>query len=228
MEKIGHMKTAVNKQEYRCEATPAAMAETSYIDYNEKRLFLLAKRIFDIVFSIVGLAVCAVPMLIIGVLVRLDSEGPAIYAQERLGLNGKPFMIYKFRSMRVDAEAGGPQWAKKNDERCTRLGLFLRKTRLDEIPQLFNILKGEMSLVGPRPERAYFYDVFDAYIPGFRNRLMIKPGLTGLAQVNGGYDLNPQQKLIYDMEYIRTQSILLDLNCILRTAVLVFTHKGAR
>ena len=111
-------------------------------------------------------------------IVALDSPGPAIFRQERLGLNGKPFMIYKFRTMRLDAEANGPRWAAVCDTRCTRFGQFLRRTRLDELPQLWNILRGDMSLVGPRPERAYFYREFETYIPGFSNRMMVTPGLT--------------------------------------------------
>lgn len=192
------------------------------------QLYQFFKRVFDVVFSVVFSLIMLIPMLVIAVLIKIDSEGPALYKQERLGLNGKPFLIYKFRSMRLDAEADGPQWAEVNDHRCTRLGRVLRKTRLDELPQLINILKGEMSLVGPRPERAYFYDKFETYIPGFRQRMQVKPGLTGLAQVNGGYELRPEEKLEYDMEYIRTQSMLLDLKCILKTARLVFTHEGAR
>ena len=107
-------------------------------------------------------------------------------------------------------------------------GQFLRRTRLDELPQLWNILRGDMSLVGPRPERAYFYREFVTYIPGFSNRMMVTPGLTGWAQVNGGYDLRPEEKIVYDMEYIERQSVLLDVQCLLKTAALVFTHRGAR
>ena len=112
--------------------------------------------------------------------------------------------------------------------RCTRFGQFLRRTRLDELPQLWNILRGDMSLVGPRPERAYFYREFETYIPGFSNRMMVTLGLTGWAQVNGGYDLRPEEKIVYDMEYIERQSVLLDVQCLLKTAALVFTHRGAR
>ena len=104
----------------------------------------------------------------------------------------------------------------------------LRKYSIDELPQLFNILRGDMSLVGPRPERAYFYREFETYIPGFSNRMMVTPGLTGWAQVNGGYDLRPEEKIVYDMEYIERQSVLLDVQCLLKTAALVFTHRGAR
>ena len=167
-------------------------------------------------------------MLIIGLLVKLDSKGPAIFRQERLGLHGKPFTMYKFRSMRLDAEENGPQWANKNDERCTKLGKLLRKSRLDELPQVVNILLGHMSIVGPRPERAYFYDEFEAYIPGFRQRLQVQPGLTGYAQVNGGYDLSPEEKLAYDMEYIEKRCIRLDISCMIKTVRLIFTHEGAR
>lgn len=117
------------------------------------------------------------------------------FKQERLGINGKPFMIYKFRSMRLDAEENGPQWADEQDPRCTHFGQILRRTRLDELPQLYNILRGDMSFVGPRPERAYFYREFEKYIPGFSNRLLVTPGLTGYAQVNGGYSLKPEERL---------------------------------
>ena len=105
---------------------------------------------------------------------------------------------------------------------------FLRKTRLDELPQLINIFKGDMSIVGPRPERAYFYDQFDTYIHGFRNRMAVRPGLTGWAQVNGGYDLRPEEKIVYDMEYINNMSVKMDIVCMFKTIKLVFTHEGAR
>lgn len=190
--------------------------------------YRFVKRLFDIVFALTAGTILLIPMIIIGLLVKLDSKGPAIFKQERLGLNGKPFTMYKFRSMRLDAEADGPQWAQKDDDRCTKFGKFLRKTRLDELPQAFNILVGNMSVVGPRPERAYFYDEFEKYIPNFRQRLQVKPGLTGYAQVNGGYELLPEEKLVYDLEYIEKQSLWLDLTCILKTVRLVFTHEGAR
>ena len=190
--------------------------------------YRLVKRLCDIIFAVVTGVVLLIPMIVIGLLVKLDSKGPAIYAQERLGLNGKPFVMYKFRSMRTDAEDDGPQWAQKDDERCTKFGKFLRKTRLDELPQVINILQGNMSLVGPRPERAYFYDEFEKYIPNFRQRLQVKPGLTGLAQVNGGYDLMPEEKLVYDLEYIENCSLWMDIVCMVKTVRLIFTHEGAR
>lgn len=160
----------------------------------QKKLYLITKRAFDIVCSFLGLLILAIPMIIIALIITLDSPGPPIFKQERLGLHGKPFMIYKFRSMRLDAEENGPQWADEQDPRCTHFGQILRRTRLDELPQFYNILRGDMSFVGPRPERAYFYGEFEKYIPGFSNRLMVVPGLTGHAQVNGGYSLKPEEK----------------------------------
>lgn len=190
--------------------------------------YQIIKRCFDIVGALVAGLVLMIPMILIGIWIKADTRGPVLFRQERLGLNGKPFTIYKFRSMYTNAEVNGPQWAEKDDWRCTRAGRILRKTRMDELPQLWNILVGDMSFVGPRPERAYFYDRFETYIHGFRNRLAVKPGLTGWAQVNGGYDLPPEEKIVYDMEYIRHQSLWMDLSCILKTVSLVFTHKGAR
>ena len=186
------------------------------------------KRTFDIVFSLFCLTVLFVPMVLIGILIRLETPGPALFKQERLGRDGKPFTMYKFRSMHEDAEAKGPRWAGINDDRCTRVGRILRKCRLDELPQAWNILNGTMSFVGPRPERPCFYKQFETYIHGFSNRLQVKPGLTGLAQVNGGYELLPEEKVVLDMEYIRTRSLWLDLKCMIKTVSLVFTHEGAR
>lgn len=195
---------------------------------NRKPGYLLAKRLFDVVVAFSAGVILLIPMLVIALIIRLDSKGPALFRQERLGKNGKQFMMMKFRSMRLDAEVDGPQWAAAEDDRCTRVGHVLRKARLDELPQLWNILVGHMSFVGPRPERAYFYNEFETYIHGFRNRLAVRPGLTGLAQVNGGYELKPEEKIVYDMKYIENQSFWLDLKCVLKTVRLVFTHEGAR
>ena len=192
------------------------------------KFYLFIKRLFDIVVSFLAGVVLLIPMGIIAILIRRDSDGPAIFKQERLGKDGKPFVMYKFRSMHLDAEINGPQWAEKDDERCTNLGLKLRRSRLDELPQLWNIFKGDMSIVGPRPERACFYDEFEKYIPGFRNRLLVRPGLTGHAQVNGGYDLLPEEKIVFDMEYIANRSIKMDIQCILQTVLVIFSHDGAR
>ena len=193
-----------------------------------KRLYSAVKRFFDFILSLLGLILTSIPMLIIALLIYMDSRGTVLYRQERLGKDGKPFTMYKFRTMFPDAERDGPQWADRIDHRCTRVGRVLRKTRLDELPQLMNILKGAMSSVGPRPERAYFYDRFETYIQGFSQRMKVIPGLTGWAQVNGGYDLPPEEKIIYDMEYIEKRSLLMDLKCIFMTVRILFTGKGAR
>lgn len=189
--------------------------------------YSVIKRSFDIILALFMGVVLSVPMLLIAIAIRLDSSGPSLFKQERLGKDGKPFVILKFRSMYLNAEENGPKWADKNDCRCTKVGRILRRSRLDELPQLWNIMKGEMSFVGPRPERACFYEKFETYIHGFRNRLAVKPGLTGLAQVSGGYELKPEEKIIFDMEYIAHRSIRVDLSCIIKTAKLVFTHEGA-
>lgn len=198
------------------------------IEYSEKRLYAFFKRCFDAVLSFIAIVIALIPLVIIALFVRFDSEGPVIFRQERLGKGGKTFTLYKFRTMVCDAEKNGPQWAEKGDSRCTRCGAFLRKFRLDELPQLLNILRGDMSIVGPRPERAYFYEQFSTYIDGFDQRLYVKPGLTGLAQVNGGYELKPEEKIIYDMEYIQKRSLYLDFVIILKTVRTVLFKCGAR
>ena len=213
--------------EYLAEEGSAAIQIAKPV-LQQRKMYLITKRAFDIVCSFLGLLILAIPMMIIAVIIVLDSPGSPIYKQERLGINGKPFMIYKFRSMRLDAEQNGPQWADEQDPRCTHFGQFLRRARMDELPQLFNILRGDMSFVGPRPERAYFYEEFEKYIPGFSNRLMVTPGLTGYAQVNGGYSLKPEEKIIYDMEYIENRSIRMDLACILKTIRVVLCGDSAK
>lgn len=207
-----------NKQEYYIEPVVP----------KRKPVYSFVKRSFDILVSLTAGLLLLIPMGIIALMIRLDSEGPALFKQERLGKNGKAFNMYKFRSMRIDAEKNGPKWADQNDDRCTRLGKFLRKCRLDELPQLWNIFAGHMSIVGPRPERPFFYDEFETYIHGFRNRLAVQPGLTGLAQVNGGYDLEPEEKIVYDMRYIEERSLWMDLKIMFKTVSLLFSHEGAR
>ena len=194
----------------------------------EKPLYEAVKRLFDLVFSFLGLIVLLIPMAVIALIIVLDSPGNPIYSQKRLGKDEKPFTIFKFRSMRVDAEEDGLRWAEDGDPRITKIGTFLRRSRLDELPQLMNILTGQMSFVGPRPERPEFYRVFDTYIIGFRQRMLVKPGLTGLAQVRGGYNLRPEEKIVYDLKYIQNRSIRLDLKCLLCTARIVLTGKDAR
>lgn len=195
----------------------------------KKTFYAFVKRFFDFFLSLIGIIICIIPMFIIAIVIRLSSKGPAFYKQKRLGYKGKEFTLLKFRSMRVDAEANGAQWSQGDkDPRITKVGRILRKTRLDELPQLFNILVGQMSIVGPRPERKVFYEQFETYIHGFSQRLLVKPGLTGWAQVNGGYDLKPEEKIIYDIFYMKNRSLWLDIKCIFKTILVVFNHKGAK
>jgi len=204
---------------------------TNSIDYSNVKgsiLFDVYQRFLDIILSVIGLLVGIPLMIIFGILIKIEDNGPITYKQERLGKGGKRFYIYKLRSMRTDAEKFGAQWAEKDDPRITKVGKFIRKTRIDEIPQLFNILKGDMSIIGPRPERPSFTEEFNQEIPGFIDRLAVKPGLTGWAQVNGGYEITPQEKLIEDIYYIKNRSILLDLKILFKTVKVVLTGDGAR
>lgn len=194
----------------------------------EKPVYQAVKRLFDVVVSALALLILGIPMLLLMPVIRADSPGPAIFRQERLGKGGKPFVIYKYRTMQMDAERDGPQWARAHDVRCTKLGRLLRRGHIDELPQLVNVLRGEMSLVGPRPERACFYQEFERYIRGFSWRLQVTPGITGWAQINGGYELLPEEKILFDMEYIRHRSVMFDIRCLLGTVRVVFRHDGAR
>lgn len=198
------------------------------LSYSQRTGYKIFKRIFDIFFSLSGIIILWPVMVVIAVMIAADSKGKVIFKQQRLGLLGEEFMMYKFRSMIINAEQNGPKWAQQDDDRVTKIGKFIRKTRLDELPQLINILKGEMSVVGPRPERAVFYDEFDTYIDGYRKRMLVKPGLTGWAQVNGGYFLGPEKKIVYDVEYMRNYSILMDFKIIAMTCKVIFTGHGAR
>lgn len=178
------------------------------------------KRIMDITAAGIGLALTLPFWPLIALLIRLDSRGPAIYEQARVGLHGRIFRIYKFRTMRANAEQNGARWAKANDDRITRVGRFLRQSRLDELPQLWNILRGDMSLVGPRPERPEFVEKLAEVIPHYRQRHLIKPGLTGWAQIRFRYGASVQdahRKLCYDLYYLKHRSIDLDTAIIIRT-----------
>ncbi len=194
----------------------------------ESIIFSIIKRLFDLISSIIAVIILFIPMIFIAFAIKINSPGPIIYRQERLGVNGKKFYINKFRSMRNDAEKNGPQWADKDDVRVTKVGNFLRKSRLDEIPQFFNVIKGDMSLIGPRPEREVFYKEFSSYINGFDKRLLVKPGITGLAQVNGGYENLPEEKIIFDVYYIENMNLKIDVKIIFETIKIVFSHEGAR
>ena len=199
--------------------------------FNMPRWQVTVKRLIDVAVASALLLVTAPILLLTAIAIKLDSKGPIFYSQERVGLYGKRFMVYKFRSMFTDAEKNGPQWAKKNDSRITRVGRFIRKTRIDEIPQLFCVLKGEMSMVGPRPERAHFIEKLRSEIPFYVSRLKLKPGLTGWAQVRHHYDTSIEdvhKKLRYDLYYFENMSLLLDMQILLRTIYVVLTGKGAQ
>lgn len=198
-------------------------------EIEEKPLYDFTKRLLDIVVSTVALIVLLIPMAIIGVIIKLNSSGKILYCQERLGYKGKKIQVIKFRTMYSNAEEKGAQWSGgENDERIFPFGKILRKFRLDELPQLWCILKGDMSIVGPRPERECFHDAFETYIHGFSERLKVKPGLTGHAQINGGYDLKPEEKILYDVEYIKNRCLWFDLKIIFGTVKVIFTHEGAK
>ena len=186
------------------------------------------KRAFDIISCSAALVVLAIPMAVIATMVKRESPGPAFYAQTREGRGGRPFRLYKFRSMYTDAEARGAQWALDDDPRITPLGKKLRNSRLDEIPQFWNVVRGDMSLVGPRPERPAFCAAFRERIDGWDQRTLVRPGITGLAQVEGGYELLPKEKAAIDIDYIEHRSLLLDLKIMLRTLGVLRTGEGAR
>jgi exopolysaccharide biosynthesis polyprenyl glycosylphosphotransferase len=190
------------------------------------------KRALDLACGLVGLLLSGPAMALIAIAIRLDSKGPAIFRQIRVGLRGKPFELLKFRSMRVDAEvANGAQWAQEKDPRVTRLGGFLRRYRLDELPQFLNVIRGEMSFVGPRPERPVFVEQLRQKISYYDERHSVRPGLTGWAQVQYRYGASVEdtaRKLEYDLFYLKNMSILFDCAIILKTIRIVLTGFGGR
>lgn len=192
----------------------------------------ISKRIFDILFAIICLAITVLYVPIIALLIKLDSRGSVFFRQVRTGEGGKDFLIYKFRTMRQDAESEtGAVWAQKNDTRITRMGRFLRKSRLDELPQLFNVLKGDMSFIGPRPERPEMITALEVIIPYYSERHSVKPGITGWAQVKysyGGSVEDAIEKLKYDLFYIKHMSLFLDLLILLETVKVVLFGRGGR
>ena len=193
-------------------------------------LYLCWRKVVDIVFGLVGMAILILILPVLAPLIYLDSPGPIFYKQERLGRNGRKFIMFKFRSMYTDAEhTGKAVWATHNDARVTRTGRFIRAIHLDELPQVFNIFRGDMSLIGPRPEREAFITELEKTIPFYRCRLMVKPGLSGWAQVKYCYantDHDALVKLQYDLYYIKHQSFTLDIYIILKTVAEVFLHRG--
>ncbi len=212
--------------------------------------YLGIKRIFDIMFSLVALVIFGLMLPLLTLIIKLDSPGPVFYSQDRVGLNrrrpryafpgedrrkvlqpGRPFKVFKLRTMGTNAEAGGPQLAKVNDVRITRVGKFLRRSRLDEVPQFLNVLRGEMSLIGPRPERMVFVRQWENDIPNYLDRLLVLPGITGLAQVINGYDdgvNSVRRKVELDREYIKKAGFRQDGSILLSTVSVVLKGDGAR
>ena len=228
-------------------------------DIETPRTVNRAKRAFDLFFAATAMVLLSPLLLIAAIVIKLESPGPVFFAQERIGLNrrrrdrrttaggyplnrradsdrrknlhaGKPFRIYKLRTMRTDAEKSGPKLAQKNDPRITKAGNFLRKTRIDEVPQFLNVIKGEMSIVGPRPERSFFINQIRHEVPEFPLRLRVKPGITGLAQVEDGYTQTldmMKRKLMFDLRYISQFSLFHEIRILFKTVFVVFTGKGA-
>lgn len=192
----------------------------------------VVKRAMDIAVSLAFLIWTLPITLLTALAIRLETPGPIFYRQERVGLNGNLFHVWKFRSMRQDAEGDGvPRWAANDDDRVTRVGRLIRKARIDEIPQVFNVLSGEMSFIGPRPERPFFVKQLQREVPYYDLRHRVKPGITGWAQVNYPYGASiadAEQKLAYDLYYVKNQSVLLDLSILVRTVRVILSGAGAR
>ena len=196
---------------------------------NENKLYIFFHRMFDIIFSVIGLIVGVVllPIILIGNII--GNRGPLFYSQIRVGKNSQPFEIIKLRTMVINAEEHGAKWAQKNDKRITKFGNFLRRSRLDEIPQFYNVLKGEMSIIGPRPERPFFVNELARIIPFYETRHIVKPGLTGWAQVKTRYGSSVDDsltKLQYDLYYIKHRSIFLDFNIVIKTLSTILYYRG--
>jgi sugar transferase (PEP-CTERM system associated) len=217
-------------------AVPLGSFNASWLVYgdgfSQGRARAVIKRLFDVVVS-GGLLVLASPIIALAALaIRLESAGPVIYRQQRVGCGGLLFAVLKFRSMRQDAEGDGkPRWATAGDSRVTRIGRFIRRTRIDELPQLINVLRGEMSFVGPRPERPFFVEQLTRDIPFYGLRHSVKPGITGWAQVRYSYGATVEEaakKLEYDLYYVKNNSLFLDLVVLLETVRVVLFGEGAR
>lgn len=192
-------------------------------------MYAKIKRLLDIMFSFIGIVVASPVLAIVALAVKLDSKGPVIFKQERLGKDGKVFLIYKFRSMCVGAEKmGSGQYSFKGDSRITRVGKIIRATSLDELPQFFNIIKGDMSFIGPRPTLTYHPWKLEEYTDFQRRRFEVRPGITGLAQVNGRKKIDWVDRIKYDVEYVDNMSLALDCKILFKTVVNVFMMKDNR
>ncbi len=200
--------------------------------FRSGRLSLAIKRLVDIAVSLLLLGLTFPLILATSIAIKLDSPGALLYRQQRVGLLGRPFTLLKFRSMEANAEAAGqPRWAAKGDPRVTRVGAFIRQTRIDELPQLLNVLRGEMSLIGPRPERPHFVEQLATVIPFYNERSYVKPGVTGWAQVNYPYGASVEdarEKLSYDLYYVKNRSTLLDISILIATVRVILFREGAR
>ena len=196
---------------------------------NLSKKYFIVKRSMDIFVGIIGFILFFPAFLLIGLLIKLDSSGPIFFVQDRVGKKGRIFKMYKFRTMVKDAEGKtGSVWAVDNDPRTTYIGKFLRSSKLDELPQFINLIKGDMTLVGPRPERPVFVNKFVEYIPGYDRRLLIMPGITGLAQIRNGYDVdaaNLIKKLRYEMTYMKKMNLSLDLRLLMETFIYFIKNK---
>jgi lipopolysaccharide/colanic/teichoic acid biosynthesis glycosyltransferase len=204
---------------------------TDLLHVRSSDTYLFVKRVFDAVCSLLLLFVFSIPMALVVVVIKLETTGPVIFAQQRIGLGGVSFTMYKFRSMVTDAERGGAQFAARGDKRVTRFGKFIRKYRIDELPQLYNVLRGDMSLIGPRPEQKNLLDELVEEIPLFPFRHSVRPGITGWAQVCQGYAYDvdsSSEKITYDLFYIKNLSFLLDMTIIVRTIRIMLTGFGSR
>ena len=205
---------------------PSVLAEIERMTPRRlSNLYEVMQRCLDILLGFVGILINAIPFLVIAIAIKIDSPGPVLYRQKRVGKGGKVFQMIKFRTMRQDAEhTTGPVWAAKHDPRVTRVGVFLRRMRLDEMPQLLNILKGDMTFVGPRPERPEFVYLFTEHIPAFDRRHDVKPGIAGIAQLMNGYDSSTKsiyRKLRWDAQYMQKKCMKTDIDILLRTIVAV-------
>ncbi len=213
-------------------ATMTQLHDTPVIECREMRLSfpqLFFKRLVDLSVTLLMAVPALVVIIPLAIVVRITSPGPVIFTQERVGLRGRPFTLYKLRSMIAEAEdESGPIFATEEDDRVTTVGRFLRKTRLDELPQLFNVLRGDLSIVGPRPERPFFVKQFNEQMPDYELRHLVKPGITGLAQVAGYYATNTHDKLRYDLYYVTDYSIFLDFRILLLTIPTLFNSEAAK
>lgn len=209
--------------------SPKWFLENTGFEIYHNNFNLKAKRLLDLLFAFL-IGVCVAPIMVVAaIIVKLESRGPIFFIQERIGEGNKKFNIVKFRSMTTDAEKDGPKWATKNDNRVTKFGKIMRLTRIDELPQLWNVLRGEMSFVGPRPEREFFIEQLEKEIPYYNLRHTVKPGLTGWAQVMYPYGASVEdayRKLQYDLYYIKHHDILFDLKVLLKTVTIVIFGKG--